>query len=95
MEEGKYWWQSIVFRAGISAIVIGGVQVYCAFTGAQIDIEALRGIVDNVLGLLCGGAVVITGLFTIFGRIRAILPIKKKVLPPLPWKPSDNPTLKE
>lgn len=95
MEEGKYWWQSTAMRAGLLGLIMGGVQIWCAATGKTLDIEAWRGYVDNTLGLLFGALGIFTGVMALIGRFKAVEPIQKKVIPPLPWPKSDNPTLKE
>lgn len=88
MEAGKAWWQSQAMRAGLLAVIVGVAQIVTAFTGAEIDIELLRGYVDNGLGLMFGAATVVVGFKALVGRFKAESPIKKQVLPKkeeLPW----------
>lgn len=81
---GKPWWQSMGMIGGLTGIIVGAAQVYSAATGAQIDVDALTGIVSNGLQLLLGIAGAVGGLLSLYGRLKACLPIKKQVLP-LPW----------
>ena len=83
--EGKAWWQSTAMRAGLLGIIMGGMQIYCAATGKQLDLEALRGTVSNALDLLFGAGAVVLGFMALIGRFKATEPIK-----PLPWLKDNN-----
>lgn len=85
--DGKPWWVSKGMVAGLTGIIIGLVQIYCGYSGAEVDIEALSGTVANALQLLLGVGSSVMGLMAVYGRLKACLPIKKQVLPkPLPWR---------
>ncbi|QDV34888.1 hypothetical protein [Tautonia plasticadhaerens] len=85
---GKPWWTSATMVAGLTGIIIGAVQIYAAATGAEIDIEALRGTVENGLQLILGIGSAAVGVVAMWGRVKAVLPIKKQIVPKLVGKPS-------
>lgn len=91
MNDGKSWWKSKGAIGGIGTIGVGLAQLYMAATGAEVDIDNVRIIVESTAGVLFGVATTVTGILALWGRIKALNPIRKPKVPEpvkravLPW----------